>query len=205
MPRNTLIVSYQNLLMAGGQTIKDLAASIQVHSLAQRGRRCLPSTVAYSPVVLNILPKQLDKSASGKRNCSSASTARQIHPVHKFWSVKLERSNKRVMLSDATRNEGSVGRCLGSSRTALITPCCWGEGSNLAGRRSRAPRSRGGGQAGAGSFTALDAFVKAITKSILPSPSVGDGLKAQLLADKATESLKNGQPVKSPSDGRIRN
>ena len=31
---------------------------------------------------------------------------------------------------------------------------------------------------------------------IPPSPSLEDGLKAQLLADKATESLKSGQPVK---------
>ena len=29
-----------------------------------------------------------------------------------------------------------------------------------------------------------------------PSPSLEDGLKAQLIADKATESLKTGQPMK---------
>jgi myo-inositol 2-dehydrogenase/D-chiro-inositol 1-dehydrogenase len=45
-------------------------------------------------------------------------------------------------------------------------------------------------------YHALDAFAGAITKGIPPSPSPEDGLKAQLLADKATESLKNGQPVK---------
>jgi myo-inositol 2-dehydrogenase / D-chiro-inositol 1-dehydrogenase len=45
-------------------------------------------------------------------------------------------------------------------------------------------------------YQALDAFVGAITKGIPPSPSLEDGLKAQLLADKATESLKTGQPVK---------
>jgi len=45
-------------------------------------------------------------------------------------------------------------------------------------------------------YQALDAFVGAITKGIPPSPSLEDGLKAQLLADKATESLKSGQPVK---------
>jgi myo-inositol 2-dehydrogenase / D-chiro-inositol 1-dehydrogenase len=45
-------------------------------------------------------------------------------------------------------------------------------------------------------YQALDAFVWAITKGIPPSPSLEDGLKAQLLADKATESLKSGQPVK---------
>jgi hypothetical protein len=55
----------------------------------------------------------------------------------------------------------------------------------------------GGGQAVAGPFTALAAFVGAITKSILPSPSLEDGLKApNCWADKATESLKSGQPVK---------
>ena len=45
-------------------------------------------------------------------------------------------------------------------------------------------------------YQALDAFVGAISKGIQPSPSLEDGLKAQLLADKATESLKSGQPVK---------
>ena len=45
-------------------------------------------------------------------------------------------------------------------------------------------------------YGALDAFADAIPKARPPSPSLEDGLKAQLLADKATESLKSGQPVK---------
>ena len=38
--------------------------------------------------------------------------------------------------------------------------------------------------------------MNAVTQGTPPSPSLEDGLKAQLLADKATESLKSGQPVK---------
>ena len=45
-------------------------------------------------------------------------------------------------------------------------------------------------------YQALDAFAGAVTKGTPPSPSLEDGLRAQLLADKATESLKSGQPVK---------
>jgi myo-inositol 2-dehydrogenase/D-chiro-inositol 1-dehydrogenase len=45
-------------------------------------------------------------------------------------------------------------------------------------------------------YQALDAFVNAVAQGTPPSPSLEDGLKAQLLADKATESLKSGQPVK---------
>ncbi|MBV9998151.1 MAG: inositol 2-dehydrogenase [Verrucomicrobia bacterium] len=45
-------------------------------------------------------------------------------------------------------------------------------------------------------YQALDAFLSAVTQGTPPSPSLEDGLKAQLLADKATESLKSGQPVK---------
>jgi len=45
-------------------------------------------------------------------------------------------------------------------------------------------------------YQALEAFVGAITQGTPPSPSLEDGLKAQLLADKATESLKTGRPVK---------
>jgi myo-inositol 2-dehydrogenase/D-chiro-inositol 1-dehydrogenase len=48
-------------------------------------------------------------------------------------------------------------------------------------------------------YRALDAFVEAIAKGKDPSPSLEDGLKAQLLADKATESLKTGQSVKIAS------
>lgn len=45
-------------------------------------------------------------------------------------------------------------------------------------------------------YQALDAFVRAVTQGVAPSPSLEDGLKAQLLADKATESLKTGIPMK---------
>jgi myo-inositol 2-dehydrogenase / D-chiro-inositol 1-dehydrogenase len=45
-------------------------------------------------------------------------------------------------------------------------------------------------------FKALDSFLDAIDKGVLPSPSLEDGLKAQLISDKATESLKTGRPVK---------
>ncbi|HEU4678322.1 MAG TPA: Gfo/Idh/MocA family oxidoreductase, partial [Terrimicrobiaceae bacterium] len=45
-------------------------------------------------------------------------------------------------------------------------------------------------------YRILDAFAEAVAKGTEPSPSLEDGLKAQLLADKATESLKSGKPVK---------
>ncbi len=45
-------------------------------------------------------------------------------------------------------------------------------------------------------FAAFDAFVTAVTQKLPPSPSLEDGLKAQWLADKATESLRSGGPVK---------
>jgi myo-inositol 2-dehydrogenase/D-chiro-inositol 1-dehydrogenase len=45
-------------------------------------------------------------------------------------------------------------------------------------------------------YQALDAFLRAVEKGTAPSPSLEDGLKAQLIADKATESLKTGRPVK---------
>jgi myo-inositol 2-dehydrogenase / D-chiro-inositol 1-dehydrogenase len=45
-------------------------------------------------------------------------------------------------------------------------------------------------------YVALEAFSQAIAKGAAPSPSLEDGLSAQLLADKATESLKTGRPVK---------
>jgi myo-inositol 2-dehydrogenase / D-chiro-inositol 1-dehydrogenase len=48
-------------------------------------------------------------------------------------------------------------------------------------------------------YCALEAFYNAIAKGSPPSPSLEDGLKAQLLADKATESLKTGQSVKISS------
>jgi len=45
-------------------------------------------------------------------------------------------------------------------------------------------------------YQALDAFIEAIAQGLAPSPSLEDGLKAQLLADQATESLKTGRSVK---------
>ena len=45
-------------------------------------------------------------------------------------------------------------------------------------------------------YRALEAFSDAIAKGTPPSPSLEDGLRAQLLADKATESLKTGRSVK---------
>jgi myo-inositol 2-dehydrogenase/D-chiro-inositol 1-dehydrogenase len=45
-------------------------------------------------------------------------------------------------------------------------------------------------------YQALDAFIGAVTQGIAPSPSLEDGLKAQLLADQATDSLKTGHPVR---------
>ena len=48
-------------------------------------------------------------------------------------------------------------------------------------------------------YRALEAFSDAIAKGTAPSPSLEDGLRAQLLADKATESLKTRQSVKIAS------
>jgi myo-inositol 2-dehydrogenase / D-chiro-inositol 1-dehydrogenase len=45
-------------------------------------------------------------------------------------------------------------------------------------------------------YEAIDAFLKSVEKGELPSPSLEDGLKAQLIADKATESMKTGQAIK---------
>jgi len=45
-------------------------------------------------------------------------------------------------------------------------------------------------------YEAIDAFLKSIEKGTPPSPSLEDGLKAQLIADKATESLKTGQAIR---------
>ena len=44
-------------------------------------------------------------------------------------------------------------------------------------------------------YRALDSFAEAIAKGTPPSPSLEDGLRAQLLADKATESLRTGRSV----------
>jgi myo-inositol 2-dehydrogenase/D-chiro-inositol 1-dehydrogenase len=45
-------------------------------------------------------------------------------------------------------------------------------------------------------YEAIDAFLKSVEQGTPPSPSLEDGLKAQLIADKATESIKTGQPIK---------
>jgi myo-inositol 2-dehydrogenase / D-chiro-inositol 1-dehydrogenase len=45
-------------------------------------------------------------------------------------------------------------------------------------------------------YQALDAFLRSVDKGTAPNPSLEDGLKAQLIADKATESLKTGRPAK---------
>lgn len=44
-------------------------------------------------------------------------------------------------------------------------------------------------------YDAIDAFLKSLEQGTPPSPSLEDGLKAQLIADKATESIKTGQPI----------
>ena len=45
-------------------------------------------------------------------------------------------------------------------------------------------------------YRSLDAFVTALQTGTAPSPSLDDGLKAQLIADAATESLHIGAPVR---------
>jgi myo-inositol 2-dehydrogenase / D-chiro-inositol 1-dehydrogenase len=45
-------------------------------------------------------------------------------------------------------------------------------------------------------YQALDAFLTSVQKGTAPSPSLEDGLKAQLIADKATACLKTGRAVK---------
>jgi myo-inositol 2-dehydrogenase / D-chiro-inositol 1-dehydrogenase len=45
-------------------------------------------------------------------------------------------------------------------------------------------------------YDAIDAFLKAVERGTPPSPSLEDGLKAQLIADEATESIRTGQPIK---------
>jgi len=45
-------------------------------------------------------------------------------------------------------------------------------------------------------YVALGVFLEAVAAGTPPSPSLEDGLKAQLLADNATESLKTGRPIK---------
>ena len=45
-------------------------------------------------------------------------------------------------------------------------------------------------------YQALDAFLQSVDQGTAPSPSLEDGLRAQLMADKATESLKTGHPFR---------
>jgi myo-inositol 2-dehydrogenase/D-chiro-inositol 1-dehydrogenase len=45
-------------------------------------------------------------------------------------------------------------------------------------------------------YAAIDAFLSSLEKGTPPSPSLEDGLRAQLIADKATESIKTGQAIK---------
>src|ERR1700730_564628 len=45
-------------------------------------------------------------------------------------------------------------------------------------------------------YAAIDAFLSSLKKGTPPSPSLEDGLRAQLIADKATESIKTGQAIK---------
>src|SRR6202023_3017378 len=42
-------------------------------------------------------------------------------------------------------------------------------------------------------YAAIDAFLSSLEKGTPPSPSLEDGLRAQLIADKATESIKTAQ------------
>src|SRR6202045_992699 len=44
-------------------------------------------------------------------------------------------------------------------------------------------------------YEAIDAFLRSVEKGTAPTPSLEDGLKAQLIADQATESIKTGQPI----------
>lgn len=45
-------------------------------------------------------------------------------------------------------------------------------------------------------YAALDAFVTALESGVAPSPSLEDGLKAQLIAEAATRSLQTAAPVR---------
>jgi len=45
-------------------------------------------------------------------------------------------------------------------------------------------------------YQALDAFVRHLNGENVIIPSLEDGLKAQVIADTATESLKTGKPMK---------
>jgi myo-inositol 2-dehydrogenase/D-chiro-inositol 1-dehydrogenase len=41
----------------------------------------------------------------------------------------------------------------------------------------------------------LEGFIDALDKKVMPSPSLEDGLKAQAIAEAATESYKTSQPI----------
>jgi myo-inositol 2-dehydrogenase / D-chiro-inositol 1-dehydrogenase len=45
-------------------------------------------------------------------------------------------------------------------------------------------------------YEAIDAFLQSVEKGSPPRPSLEDGLRAQLIADKATESMRTGQAIK---------
>jgi myo-inositol 2-dehydrogenase/D-chiro-inositol 1-dehydrogenase len=47
-------------------------------------------------------------------------------------------------------------------------------------------------------YHALDAFVQALQSGTAPQPSLDDGLKAQIIAEAATQSLREGRPVAIP-------
>jgi myo-inositol 2-dehydrogenase/D-chiro-inositol 1-dehydrogenase len=47
-------------------------------------------------------------------------------------------------------------------------------------------------------YQALDAFVQALQSGTAPQPSLDDGLKAQIIAEAATQSLREGKPVAIP-------
>jgi myo-inositol 2-dehydrogenase/D-chiro-inositol 1-dehydrogenase len=49
-------------------------------------------------------------------------------------------------------------------------------------------------------YDAIDAFITAVEQGTPPSPSLEDGLRAQLIADRATDSIKTGKPVKVERD-----
>jgi len=48
-------------------------------------------------------------------------------------------------------------------------------------------------------YQALDAFLQSVNQGTEPSPSLEDGLRAQLMADQATESLRTGRAIKLPA------
>jgi len=45
-------------------------------------------------------------------------------------------------------------------------------------------------------YRALDAFVTAVQHGVAPTPSLDDGLKAQLISEAASQSMRAGAPVR---------